>query len=156
MLALLVADVLAGCSAVLLEAPAEPAAPTNYGFLVATTLRPFPDFATYSNFEIAAPRWVHADTGWNWLTCVRFQDHGRRKLYSVFIRNGAVTDSRFDILTDHCAAQQYMPFDRVTGAIGVPLSQTPQPQIYYGLPPTQPPPPTPSMQPTLQPQQPIY
>ncbi len=136
------AGVLANCSPVTFEIPAQPVPPANYGQIVAMALKPYPDFVGYANFEISAPRWVHTETGWNWLSCLRFQDHGRRRIYSFFINNGVVVDARYDTITDRCGAQQYQPFDRISGMIGAPMEQAPQPG-YVGLP-------------TLQPQQPIY
>ena len=59
-----------------------------------------------------------------------------------FINNSTVVNARYDIITDHCGAQQYAPFDRITGAIGL-LPIQPQQPGYFGPP-------------ALQPQQPIY
>jgi len=136
------AAALACCSPMSFEIPTEPAPPANYGQLVATALKPYPDFAAYGNFELSSPRWVHAETGWNWLSCLRFEDHGHRRIYSFFINNSTVVNARYDIITDHCGAQQYAPFDRITGAVGL-LPIQPQQPGYFGPP-------------ALQPQQPIY
>ena len=66
------AILLSACSAVPLTGNAAPPAdPANYGGPVGNTLRGFTGYAGYSNFEISSPRWVHAASGWNWLTCVR-------------------------------------------------------------------------------------
>jgi hypothetical protein len=115
------------CSAVPLQNAAEPAAPANYGVLVADAVKAFKPFTTYSNFEISGPRWVHAETGWNWLVCLRYDDHGRRRIYSFFIQGNAIVSARYEILIDHCSAQQYVPFDITTGAIGTPTPPAQQP-----------------------------
>jgi len=109
--------ILANCSAVPAENATEPAAPPNYGVLVSNTLKEFKDFASYGNFEISGLRWVHVTTGWNWLTCVRYDDHGQRRTYSFFIKDNAVVSGRYDTVTDDCAAQKYAPLDVTTGAI---------------------------------------
>jgi hypothetical protein len=119
--------VLAGCSAVSLQDSAEPAAPPIYGKLVSDALKRFKDYANYSNFEISAARWVHAPTGWNWLICVRYNDGGRERYYSFFIDNHAVVNQRYDIVTDQCAQQQYVPFDATTGNVGSPTPARQQP-----------------------------
>jgi hypothetical protein len=122
------ATLLAACSAVPLSQTAAPAAaPANYGVLVANVLRAFNGYAGYSNFEISPPRWVHATTGWNWLTCVRFADRGQRRTYVFFMDDNAVVTSRYGVLTDQCGAQQYWPFDPATGAVTAP-APAPVPQ----------------------------
>lgn len=120
--ALLAAGAALGqCSAVPMDSAAVPAAvPQNYGALVADTVKGFKPFASYSDFEISPPRWVHADTGWNWLVCLRYADRGKRRYYALFIQGGKVVNSRYDVLTDRCGAQQYAPFDLATGAIRSP------------------------------------
>ena len=98
---------LSAGSAVPLAGNAAPlAGPANYGALVGNTVRSFNGYAAYSNFEISDPRWVHASTGWNWLTCVRYYDRGQRRTYVFFIDNGAVVASRYSVLSDQCGAQQ--------------------------------------------------
>jgi hypothetical protein len=115
------AMLLAACSAVPLSQTAVPAtAPLNYGALVASTLRGFNGYAGYSNFEISPPRWVHAATGWNWLTCVRYADRGQRRTYVFFMDGSTVVNSRYGVLTDQCGAQQYWPFDPATGIVTAP------------------------------------
>jgi hypothetical protein len=112
---------LADCSAVPLAENAAPAAPpANYGVPVGTTLKAFTGYPGYSNFEISEPRWVHATTGWNWLTCVRYFERGLRRTYVFFMDNGAVVSSRYGVITDRCGAQQYWPFDPATGAVTAP------------------------------------
>lgn len=119
---------LSACSAVPLTGnAAPPGSPANYGVLVGTTLRSFSGYAGYSNFEISSPRWVHAATGWNWLTCVRYYDSGRRRTYVFFLDDGAVAAARYSVLADQCGAQQYLPFDAATGAVTAPTPVPEQP-----------------------------
>jgi hypothetical protein len=126
--ALFAASILfAGCSAVPLQNSAEPANPPPYGTLVADALKKFKDYMNYSNFQISTARWVHAPTGWNWLVCVRYNDGGHERLYSFFIDSNAVVNQRYDIVTDQCAMQQYVPFDATTGTIGSPTPIRQQP-----------------------------
>ncbi len=109
---------IANCSVMPPDDSAQPAMPANYGALVSTALKPYKAFAGYSNFEISGLRWLHVETGWNWLVCLRYDDSGRRRTFSVFIKNGAVVNARYDVLTDRCGDQQYVPFNPATGAIG--------------------------------------
>jgi hypothetical protein len=119
--------VLAQCTAVPPDDPAQPAPPGDYGKIVADALKKFKDFSSYGGFQISALRWVHAETGWSWLTCVRYSDHGRQVFYSFFINGNAISNARYDVRTDHCAAQQYLPFDVNSGTIGssTPTVQSP-------------------------------
>jgi hypothetical protein len=88
----------------------------TYSKLVATHLNGiFKDRSAYDAFEISDYRWVHTTKGWNWLTCVRFQDHGHTRVYAVFLKETAVVDSRYAVLTDGCAAPAYVPFDLMMG-----------------------------------------
>ncbi len=117
---------LAACSAVpLSENAAPPAPPANYGVLVGNTLKGFKGYPGYSNFAISPPRWVHATTGWNWLTCVRYFERGQRRTYVFFMDDGAIVNSRFGVVTDQCSAQQYWPFDPATGVVTAPAPQQP-------------------------------
>lgn len=109
---------LAQCSSVPAENPAEPSPPIGYGKLIGDTLKKFKDFSSYSNFQISGLRWVHAATGWNWLICVRYRDRGLERFYSFFIDGNAIVTARYDVRTDRCAAQQYVPFDVTTGSVG--------------------------------------
>ena len=118
---------LAGCSSVPLLDTAEPATPPQYGTLVSDALKKFKNYLSYSNFEIAPARWVHASTGWNWLICVRYNEGGRERYYSFFIDNNKVANQRYDIVTDRCGLQQYVPFDATTGAVGSPTPLRQQP-----------------------------
>jgi hypothetical protein len=122
------AMLLGACSAVPLAENAAPAAaPANYGVLVGNTLRGFKGYPDYSNFEISPPRWVHATTGWNWLACVRYADHGQRRTYVFFMDGSTVVNSRYGVATDQCGAQQYWPFDPATGTVTAP-APVPVPQ----------------------------
>jgi hypothetical protein len=119
---------LAACSAVAVSDNAAPvAAPANYGVLVGNTLKGFKDYPGYSNFEISPPRWVHAATGWNWLTCVRYFERGQRRTYAFFMDDSAVVNSRYGVISDQCGGQQYWPFDPATGAVTAP-APVPMPQ----------------------------
>lgn len=125
--ALLAISVLAQCTALPPEDPTQPAPPANYRALIAAALKGFKAFASYSNFQISPPRWVHAETGWSWLTCVRYDDHGLTRFYSFFIEGNSIVNSRYDVRMDRCAAQQYLPFDITTGTVGSPTQFTQQP-----------------------------
>jgi hypothetical protein len=114
------------CSAVPVESAAAPPPPSNYGML-ANAVKGFKSFASYSDFEISAPRWVHAETGWNWLVCLRYEDHGQRRYYAVFFQGDSVVNSRYDVITDRCRAQQYVPIDLTTGTIKSPPPVPQQP-----------------------------
>lgn len=109
------AIMLAGCSAVPVENSTEPAPPANYGKTIADALKKFKDFANYRDFQISSLRWVHAATGWNWLVCVRYNDRGLTRFYAFFLDGDSVVNARYDVRTDHCAVQQYAPFDVMGG-----------------------------------------
>jgi hypothetical protein len=87
------------------------------------------DRASYDDFEISGLRWVHSISGWSWLACVHFHDHGHLRSYALFIQDNAVTDSRYAVETDACEAQTYTPFDLVTGVLGRPTAPV-QPALY--------------------------
>lgn len=116
---LLALTLLPACSQIALpqeEAPATGVDPT-FTKLIADHIRAtFKEYGSYEAYEISGPRWVHALRGWNWLTCVRFQDRGRNRSYAVFIKDGAVVDSRYSVRTDECELQAYAPFDALNGA----------------------------------------
>jgi hypothetical protein len=69
------------------------------------------DRNSYDAFEISAVRWVHTLKGWNWLTCVRFQDHGHPRTYALFMDNETVIDGHYAVETDACDTQAYAQFD---------------------------------------------
>lgn len=118
---------LAQCSAVPLQNGTAQQPPANYGGLVSAALKGFKEFASYTNYQISGPRWVHAAIGWSWLACARFLDHGRQRYYAVFIVDGAVALSRYDVRSDRCVEQQYVPFDATTGNIPSPPPMGPPP-----------------------------
>jgi hypothetical protein len=110
--------VLSGCSSVALPKEDMPAvgADPSYGTIVAGYIKSsLKGNASYDAFEISDLRWVHSDKGWNWLVCVRFQDHGHRRTYAFFIRDKAIVNSRYAVQSDACDAQTYLPFALTTG-----------------------------------------
>ena len=117
---LLALAVLPGCSTIALPqevAPAAGADPSDVKLIADHIRAVFKDHAAANEaYEISGARWVHALHGWNWLTCVRFQDHGRRRTYAVFVKDHAVVDSRYAVQTDACDAQTYVPFDALRPA----------------------------------------
>ena len=108
---------LAQCTAVPLENAGQPTPPANYGALIANQLKAFKGFADYSSFAISGLRWIDTATGRSWLACVRYLDHGRQRYYSFFLQGGSIISSRYDVRTDQCAAQQYVPFDPANGTV---------------------------------------
>ena len=118
---------LVQCTALTPEDATQPVPPPNYGVLVANVLKTFKGYAAYSNFQISSLRWVHATTGWSWLTCVRYDDRGRSHFYSFFLDDKSVINARYDVRTDQCDAQQYVPFDIATGTVGSPTAVLRQP-----------------------------
>jgi hypothetical protein len=121
------AIMLAECSSVPTENPTEPAPPANYGRAIADALRKFKDFASYRNFQISDLRWVQAATGWSWLICVRYDDRGLARFYAFFLDGDAIVNARYDVRTDRCPEQQYVPFDVTTGTVGAPTPAVQQP-----------------------------
>ncbi len=116
----LLAGLVAGCSGLsaMNEIPTTGPDPA-LNKMVATYLNDhFKDRSAYDAFEISEYRWVHTGRGWNWLTCIRFQDHGHTRVYAVFVRE-TVVDARYAVLTDDCSSPAYAPFDLMTGAGGV-------------------------------------
>jgi hypothetical protein len=77
----------------------------------------FKNYASYDSFEISDPRWVHSMKGWNWLTCIRFQDHGHLRTYAVFLNGDKIVDDRYSVQTDNCDTQTYFPFERMQGGL---------------------------------------
>lgn len=114
----------AQCSTVPLESSAQQAAPANYSALVSTNLKSFKGFSGYSNFAISGLRWVHPTTGWSWLACVRFDDHGRQLYYAFFIKDNLIVAGRYAVRTDQCRAQPYQPLNVASGAIEAPAVAT--------------------------------
>jgi hypothetical protein len=101
---------LPGCSELALPSEEMPAAGADpsYVNIVAHHLKTlFKNQASYDAFEISPFRWVHSLKGWAWLTCVRFQDQGHPRVYSVFLKDGRVVDGRYAVVTDACDEQSY-------------------------------------------------
>ena len=117
--ALLLAPLLLpGCSELALPSEEMPAAGADpsYVNIVAHHLKIlFKNQASYDAFEISPFRWVHSLKGWAWLTCVRFQDQGHPRVYSVFLKDGRVVDGRYAVVTDACDEQSYAMFDAMRG-----------------------------------------
>jgi hypothetical protein len=118
--ALLLALALPACSDLALPkedmvtAGAQPA----FNTVVADQLKIlFKDRAAYQGFEISGYRWVHGLKGWSWLACVRFQEHNHPRTYALFVKDGAVIDSRYAVETDACDGETYAPFDPATGLL---------------------------------------
>jgi hypothetical protein len=126
--ALLAATILlAQCGVALPEDATLPPPPANYGKLIANLVKTFKNLPNYTNFQISPLRWVHAETGWNWLACVRYEDRGATRFYAFFIGGDSIVNSRYDVRIDGCAAQQYVPFDITTGTVGSPTPFYQQP-----------------------------
>jgi hypothetical protein len=85
------------------------------------------DARSYDGFEISGPRWVTTLRGWSWLACVRYHDHGRTRIYAIFIQDGEVSDGRYAVETDGCEAQTYTQFDLISGELGKPTAPVQQP-----------------------------
>jgi hypothetical protein len=120
----LLAGLLAGCSGLAAtneEIPATGPDPALNKAVATYINNTFKDRSAYDAFEISDYRWVHTTKGWNWLTCVRFQDHGHPRVYAVFVKETGVVDGRYAVLTDNCAAPAYAPFDLMTGGGSVTL-----------------------------------
>jgi hypothetical protein len=121
---LLLPLVLLGCSSVALpqtEAPPQTDAPpaeanaAAFHKIIAEYLKDtFKQIETYDSFEISDARWVHTGKGWNWLTCIRFQDRSHIRTYAVFIQTDKVVDSRYAVITDGCGGQAYAPFGEIS------------------------------------------
>jgi hypothetical protein len=115
----LTAVALAGCDglATTNQAAPESGPDPSYPDVVANYLKStFKDYTSYEAFEISGPRWVHSFQGWNWLICVRFQDHARKRSYAVFLSGGSIIDGRYATQTDECGTQTYAVFGQMRGA----------------------------------------
>lgn len=97
-----------------MQKDAAPAAATPdpaYTDLIANHIKKtFKESSSYDRFEISGVRWVHSIKGWTWLSCVRFDDHGHQRAYALFIKDGAIVDSRYAVQTDGCDTETYSPF----------------------------------------------
>jgi hypothetical protein len=86
----------------------------SYREIVAKHLKStFKDYSPYDAFEISDPRWVHSFKGWNWLICVRFEDHGHKRIYTLFLDGDNIVDARYAVQTDQCGTQAYGPFEQM-------------------------------------------
>jgi hypothetical protein len=85
------------------------------------------DRDAYDGFEISPLRCSIA--GWTWLARAHFHDHGHLRTYALFIQNDTITDVRFAVETDACAAQIYSQFDVATGELGWAVAPV-QPALY--------------------------
>ena len=118
--ALLLALAVPACSDLALPKEDVPGAGTQPALntVVADQLKIlFKDRAVYQAFEISGYRWVHGLKGWSWLACVRFQEHNHPRTYALFVKDGAVIDSRYAVETDACDGETYAPFDPATGLL---------------------------------------
>lgn len=124
---------LPGCSEIAQSSDATtqslpPPAPPAYAALAAKHLQSaFKDRTPYDGFEISNVRWVLANGGRSWLTCVRFRDRGHPRSYAIFIQNNIVVDARYAVETDDCEKQAFTQFDLTTGELGRPTVPTQAP-----------------------------
>jgi hypothetical protein len=117
---LLALAVLAGCSDMALpkDNPAPAAPDPSYGKIVADRLKStFKALPPTAAVEISQPRRTHTVTGSNWVTCVHFQDQGRRRTYALFLNGSAIVDARYAVQTDGCDSVSYSALDLASGAV---------------------------------------
>jgi hypothetical protein len=106
--------VLTGCSDITsaVDASAVTEGTANYRPLILAKFKEgFKDFATFTSFEMSDPRFVHSMIGPVWLTCVRFETQKQRRYYVFSIQNNQIVGSRYEVQTDECGKQSYMPVD---------------------------------------------
>jgi hypothetical protein len=118
-LLLLAAVALAGCSGLAStseETPVTGPDPASNKVVANYLNATFKDRALYNAFEISDSRWVHTVKGWNWITCIRFQDHGHPRIYAIFIKANAIIDARYAVQTDGCDTPNYTSFDLMAAA----------------------------------------
>jgi hypothetical protein len=118
-LLLLAAAALAGCSGLAStseETPVTGPDPASNKVVANYLNATFKDRTLYSAFEISDSRWVHTIKGWNWATCIRFQDHGHPRIYAIFIKANAIIDARYAVQTDGCDTPNYTSFDLMAAA----------------------------------------
>jgi len=111
---------LAGCSSLAGPQDGPATAPLNsdYRSMIATHLKStFTKSPLTGPAEISEPRWVLANKGWSWQVCVRFQDRGHQRTYTLFFKGSEFLDERYAVLTDACDAQTYSEFDLGPGSI---------------------------------------
>lgn len=115
---LLSAVALTGCSELASttgEVP-ESGPDPSYRDIVASYLKKtFKDYPSYEAFELSGPRWVHSFHGWDWLTCARFHDRGRRRTYALFLNGSEIIDARYAVETDECGMEAYTVFEQMGG-----------------------------------------
>jgi len=107
---------LAGCSGIAAtneDIAAMGPDPSSREVIAAHLKAIFKNYVSYDAFEISDPRWVHSIKGWNWLTCVRFQDRGHLRIYALFLNANKIVDDRYSVQTDNCDTQTYVPFERM-------------------------------------------
>jgi len=112
------AVVLSACSNLSLpqqDMPTSGPDPTYNDVVAEKIKKTFDDYKSYDAYEISEYRWVHSMKGWLWLTCVRYQDKGRRFTYALFINQKEIVDNRFAVAADGCGSQTYMPFVQMGG-----------------------------------------
>ncbi len=115
---LLSAAALTGCgqsASTIGEIPGSGLDPSYRDVIAGYVKKTFKDYPSYEAFEISDPRWVHSFHGWSWLTCVRFQDRGRRRTYALFLNASEVIDARYAVQTDECDMQAYIVFEQMGG-----------------------------------------
>jgi hypothetical protein len=118
-LLLLAAAALAGCSGLAStseETPVTGPDPASNKVVANYLNATFKDRTLYNAFEISDSRWVHTVKGWNWITCIRFQDHGHPRIYAIFIKANAIIDARYAVQTDGCDTPNYTSFDLMAAA----------------------------------------
>jgi hypothetical protein len=112
------AAALTGCSeraSITGEIPESGPDPSYRDVIASYLKKTFKDYPSYEAFEISDPRGVHSFHGWNWLTCVRFQDRGRRRTYALFLNGSELIDARYAVETDECGMQAYTVFEQMGG-----------------------------------------
>jgi len=118
-LLLLAAAALAGCGGLAStseETPVTGPDPASNKVVANYLNTTFKDRTLYNAFEISDSRWVHTIKGWNWVTCIRFQDHGHPRIYAIFIKANAIIDARYAVQTDGCDTPNYTSFDLMAAA----------------------------------------
>jgi hypothetical protein len=107
---------LPACSSVALPPETAPAAGPDPAYLnkIAGQLKGQFKKPPTDGLELSQPRWLLANSGWTWLTCIRFQDQGYRRTYVMYFGAKDILDSRYAVLSDGCDMQTYTPFDLET------------------------------------------
>jgi hypothetical protein len=85
------------------------------------------DTSIYDGYEISGLRWVNTVKGWSWVACVRFDDHGHKRTYAIFLQDNIISDAHYAVETDGCDGQSYTQFDLISGALGRPTAPVQQP-----------------------------